>query len=217
MVKKIAVFLITLLLISALAVSAIAHPVPDLSLNGSITFQMDWNGESLNNGKLNLYKVGEVVEINGDFVFAPIEAFADVEDLDYTDVSDTLFAQQLLTLAKDAQLEKLTTPIADGKAEFQDVVTGLYVVWQDAADATKGFAAINPFLISMPRFQDGEYVTEVVAEPKVGFETIPPTTKPPADRVPQTGQLNWPVPVLAISGAALFIFGFVLWTGRKRA
>ena len=37
MVKKISALLLTLLLISALTVTALAHPVPDLSTNGSIT------------------------------------------------------------------------------------------------------------------------------------------------------------------------------------
>ena len=41
MVKKIAVFLIAFLLICTLTVTAFAHPVPDLSVNGSITFQME--------------------------------------------------------------------------------------------------------------------------------------------------------------------------------
>lgn len=215
MVKRIAVFLLMLLLIGVMAVGTFAHPVPDLSASGSITFKMDWNGEALNSGSLNLYKVGEVVEENGAVVFAPIEAFAAVEP-DYTNV-DLEFAKKLLTLAKETGLEKITAPIEDGSAVFQDVATGLYVVWQDGADTSEGFAAIRPFLISMPRFQNDEYVTEVVAEPKVGFETVPPTTTPPPPGdLPQTGQLNWPVPVLAVSGAALFILGFVLWTGRKR-
>ena len=216
MVKKIAVFLIAFLLICTLTVTAFAHPVPDLSVNGSITFQMEWNDKPFENGKLNLYKVGEVVESDGDYFFGPIAEFADVE-LDYSAVADLEFAKELLTLAKESDLEKITASITAGKAVFEDVEPGLYVVWQNSADATKGFAAINPFLISMPRFMDNEYVTEVVAEPKVGFETIPPTTTPPPPNLPQTGQLNWPVPVLAISGAILFALGFALWTGRKRA
>lgn len=28
--------------------------------------------------------------------------------------------------------------------------------------------------------------------------------------LPQTGQLNWPVPVLAVSGVVLFAFGWAL-------
>ena len=216
MVKKIVIILLTLLLVSSLTVTAFAHPVPDLAENGSFTFKLALDDKKLDDGKLKLCKVGEVLEVDGDFVFAPIAEFADVE-ADYTRIADALFAKELLTLAKELELEYITAPIDDGAAVFENVPTGLYVVFQDAADATKGFAAMNPFLISMPKFQDNEYVTQVEAEPKVGLETIPPTTTPPPGRVPQTGQLNWPVPVMACAGAVLFIFGFVLWTGRKRA
>ena len=216
MVKKISALLLTLLLISALTVTALAHPVPDLTTNGSITFLMDYSDQPLKNGKLNLFKVGEIVEDNGDYSFGPVAAFAD-QELDYTNITDLVFAQELLTLAKETELEKITAPIEEGEVVFADLVPGLYVVWQDKEDATEGFEPIAPFLISCPRFQNNEYISDVVAEPKVGFETVPPTTAPPPGKLPQTGQLNWPVPVLAISGAVLFILGFVMWTGRKRA
>lgn len=221
MVKKIAVFLLALLLISALTVTALAHPVPDLTQHGSITFKMDLGENALDGGNLNIYKVGKVIEDDGNIVFAPILEFI-AEELDYTDVTNPDLAKNTLTLAKELNLKKFTAPIQEGNAVFEDVAPGLYVVFQDAEDATEGFAAINPFLISMPKFQDNEYVTEVVAEPKVPLETVPPTTVPPStkpkgEEAPKTGQLNWPVPVLAVSGAVLFIAGFVMWTGRKRA
>ena len=216
MVKKLFAFLITLLLVSALTVTAFAHPVPDLSKNGSITFVMDWNGELLDSGSLNLSQIGQVAENDGNYSFALIEALAG-SDLSLESLEDPLLAEELLTLAKVMELDKITAPIEEGAAVFQDLAPGLYVVWQDEADASQGFAAISPFLISMPKYQNGEYVLDVIANPKVPLETAPPTTQPPGDpSLPQTGQLNWPVPVLAISGAVLFIFGFVLWTGRKR-
>ena len=216
MVKKISALLLTLLLISALTVTALAHPVPDLTTKGSITFTMDYKDQPLKDGKLNLCKVGEIVEDNGDYSFGPIAAFAD-QELDYANIAELIFAQELLTLAKELKLQSITAPIDEGQVAFTDLEPGLYLVWQGKEDATKGFEPIVPFLISCPRFQDNQYISDVVADPKVGFETVPPTTTPPPPNLPQTGQMNWPVPVLAISGAVLLIFGFVLWTGRKRA
>ncbi|MCD7821787.1 MAG: hypothetical protein LUG64_06230, partial [Clostridiales bacterium] len=38
-----------------------------------------------------------------------------------------------------------------------------------------------------------------------------------SSKLPQTGQLNWPVPVLAVSGVVLFALGWGLSrSGRKR-
>lgn len=35
-------------------------------------------------------------------------------------------------------------------------------------------------------------------------------------KLPQTGQMNWPIPVMTVAGLALFIFGWYLCFGRKR-
>ncbi|XJZ57410.1 LPXTG cell wall anchor domain-containing protein [Lactobacillus delbrueckii subsp. bulgaricus] len=36
---------------------------------------------------------------------------------------------------------------------------------------------------------------------------------PQAPRLPQTGQLNWPIPLLALAGLTLFIWG---WAEQKK-
>lgn len=219
MVKRIVSMLVMLLLIGCLAVTASAsHPVPDLSQNGSITFVMDLDGELLDGGKLNLYRIGDVTEDNGNYFFTLIQEL-DGSDLTLEDLDDPILAEELLTIAKVVKLEKLSGPIEDGAAVFSDLPNGLYVVWQDGEDATKGFAAIQPFLISVPKFRNGAYELDVIADPKVPLETAPPeTTTPtiPDEKLPQTGQLNWPVPVLAFSGAVLLILGFVLRTAGKK-
>jgi hypothetical protein len=67
----------------------------------------------------------------------------------------------------------------------------------------------------------------VDASPKVDLEripettepevTVPETTEPPyasGGRLPQSGQLLWPIPVLAIVGIGFIVLGFSL---RKKA
>ena len=114
-----------------------------------------------------------------------------------------------------------------GWVTFAPLDPGLYVVTQKQSQATEGFDAIQPFLISLPRWENGSYVYDLTAAPKVPLvpeETPPPpppsepTTPPPDDPpdIPQTGQLNWPVPVLAVSGMTLFILGWALCFGSGR-
>ena len=67
--------------------------------------------------------------------------------------------------------------------------------------------------------EDGTYIYDVDADPKVELTKAPqptptPTPKPPT--LAQTGQLNWPVPVLAIIGLCLFSLGWLLRFGRKK-
>ena len=44
----------------------------------------------------------------------------------------------------------------------------------------------------------------------------PPPSEPDGPDLPQTGQLNWPVPVLAVLGMLLVTAGVVLCTTEKR-
>jgi hypothetical protein len=210
------VIAVTLLMLLSLSVAVNAtHPVPDLSRNGSITLNMAPGGVPLNDGNLNLYKVGELSEDNGNYFFTLMDDRVVTESEEIT----LVLAEEMLTLAKEANLVARTAKIQNGQSVFHDLEHGLYVVWQAKSDASKGYEPISPFLLSVPRFVDGAYVLDVVADPKVALETVPPTTTPPPSRppeLPQSGQLNWPVPVMAVSGAFLMILGFLL-ISRKRA
>lgn len=138
----------------------------------------------------------------------------------------------------------------DGNAVFEDLELGLYLVAQTKASA--GYKAVNPFLVSLPLAEDGQWLYDVDASPKVGAYTpetpetpdtpstpvspdspstpatpdspdVPNEPSTPADTdtpaqpgrpanpaLPKTGQLNWPVPVMAVSGLLLFAFGWAL-------
>lgn len=215
MKKRIFAALMALLLVGSLTVAA--HEVPDLTRNGTITFSMDWNGEPLEGGSLTMYRVGDIAEDDGNYNFACVPG---IEAVSLEDLNDPALAETLAEAAQNADLETITVPIADGKAVFADVVPGLYVVTQE--EAAGGFAPLSPFLISMPQFADGHYEYDIAADPKVPLEAEPteptqPTEPGPTDPwLPQTGQLNWPVPMLAVAGLALFIAGWILRFGSKK-
>ena len=46
--------------------------------------------------------------------------------------------------------------------------------------------------------------------------TTPSTTKPPHN-IPQTGMLEWPIPLMLEFGAAFFVIGVALWLKRKNS
>jgi LPXTG-motif cell wall-anchored protein len=53
--------------------------------------------------------------------------------------------------------------------------------------------------------------------PPAAVPTPTPTpTATPAPVLPQTGQLNWPVPLLAVTGLSVFIIGWILRFGKKK-
>lgn len=221
MKKRILSMLAVLLLLGSVALTAFASEIPDLTKNGSITFTMDWENKPLNSGSLSIYRVGIIAADKSLYHFELIDALKDSK-LSLEKVDDPNLAKDLAILALKKNLTEIKTHIKNGKAVFPDVAPGLYVVMQNAEDASNGFAPINPFLISVPRYENGVYELDVTADPKVPFESIPtdPTkpkpTKPTGPTLPQTGQLNWPVPLLAVSGVALFAVGWILFSGRKK-
>ena len=77
--------------------------------------------------------------------------------------------------------------------------------------------------MSLPQWQNDGYVYDLTASPKVPLvpeptePTVPTEPTDPTDPwLPQTGQLNWPIPLMAVSGLALFMAGCILCFGRKK-
>lgn len=115
----------------------------------------------------------------------------------------------------------------DGTAVFNRLQPGLYLAIQN--EAARGYQKASPFLVTVPQWEENGYVYDVDASPKVelkkktGSET-PETKKPggsgggskkPGKTLPQTGQRNWPVPVLMTAGIGMFLSGALLRTEKK--
>lgn len=228
MFKRISALVMALAALLLLAAPAMAEELPDDQRIGSLTLWMAFDNAPVDGGSLTVYRVGELSVTDGNAGFRLVSELEDGPAL--TDLSDPDLARELASLAQSRELPGVQEPIEAGWVAFSGLKTGLYVVTQRVSQATPGFDAIQPFLISLPRWEEGEYVYDVTAAPKVPLvppETlpVPPTepsptepTKPGEPELPQTGQLNWPVPVLAAAGMTLFILGWVLCfrSGRKR-
>lgn len=219
--------LLALLFLLALPLPAAAHPVLDAQKDGqcSITVTMTYRGKALPGGTLVLYKVGDVAEEDGNYSFVPVEAirgdFAQFGDIQSPDLAGKL-----------SKLEDKLTPVTalpqkvgeDGKVTFLNLPFGLYLVVQKTA--ASGYGKTAPFLVSVPYLYADEYQYDVTSQPKTDLKrevpTKPtsPTTKPTTSsgggkKLPQTGQLWWPVPVLACAGLGCIAVGlFRRWEAR---
>lgn len=113
---------------------------------------------------------------------------------------------------------KGTTLVTDssGKVKFSAMPLGLYLVVETKSPADHD--PIAPFLITIPQLVADEYVYEVDAAPKAGTSPYVPTTPPttpttPPGHLPQTGQLWWPVYLMAGMGTLLILYG---WMRRRK-
>ncbi len=211
--KRIAVLLAVALLL-ALPVQAYAHDVPDLSRKGAVTVTVRMGDTPVSGGSLTLYLVGDIAEDDGNYSFTLTESFA-TSGVSLDDLSAPELAEMLAEHA--AGVSGLTKTIgADGSAAFTELELGLYLVAQ--TEAAPGYSQLTPFLVSVPYLEDGTYQYEVDATVKGELEKEPTPTEPekPDDpSLPATGQLNWPIPVLATLGLFLFAVGWWLIARKK--
>lgn len=229
--NRFAALLLALCMAVCCALPALAAPAAsaniDLSRTGSmdVTLYDHQNDVPLRGGALTVYKVADVARTNGDLHF--------VYTADFTGCG---------------------------------IALGLYLVVQ--TENSKGYEAINSFLVSLPMADESGWLYTVDATPKVGAptqEVTPPEPEKPSEpdkptqpgtpdepdnpdmpvdpndpnrpvspgtpdnpvapgnpdnpmapgrpdgnALPQSGQLNWPIPFMACSGVLLFAVGWVL-------
>lgn len=261
--KRLAAVLAALTLLVWCAAPAFALEVVDLSRTGSIKVSLydSETSEAVGGGTLTLYRVAKVQKDNANLSFVYTNGFEDC-GVELGDLSEGELAGRLAEKIA-ATAESTTVEISDfGTAEFGDLEVGLYLVVQTTA--AENYNVINPFLVSVPIQENGGYVYDVDALPKVGTaakktpdtpdkpdEENPNTPAAPgpdnpdgwvlgangekiylnpeapspdnpngyvmgAHGLPQTGQLNWPIPVLAVTGVVLVAAGIKLKKGTRK-
>ncbi len=168
---------------------------------------------------VGLYKVADVIVDNG-FKFRTDERFSSAGEIPATDEALDKANQKLAAdMAKIASgYEYDVKPQAmdeKGKVYFDGLEVGLYLVRQAEKGSGDKEFTIAPFLVSVPgRGSDGALIYDVDAatKPIQVDKTVPPEPKPPVPdkphrRLPQTGQLWWPVMLMGAAGALLVILG----------
>lgn len=217
MVKRISALWLAAVLVFCLAAGVAAHEVPDLTKTGSITIRIEDGGDGVSGGSVILYRVADITEDDGDHAFTLTDDYLS-SGVSLEKLNDASTAQSLAEFAQKNQKQGITADVdVYGVVQFTGLQLGLYLVVQQ--EAAPGYYPITPFLMSLPLYENGAYTYDVDASPKVEIERAPeptvPETKPDDPKLPQTGQLNWPVPVLAVSGLTLFILGWALCFGKK--
>lgn len=222
MMRRILSVLCTVLMLSLLTVTAFAIDTVDMSRTGSISVTMTYDGDTVGGGTLTIYRVAGVHVGDTGYSFRYLAEFEDCEvPVDHT--STAKIARALEDIVKDGDLQGTTGTIsAKGEITFEGLDLGLYLVIQNKA--AKGFEKVSPFLVSVPGNDNGTYIYDVDASPKLDLERAPTetTTEPPETtappKLPQTGQNNWPIPLLAVTGLFLFTLGWYFYmTGRKKS
>lgn len=227
--KRLFALLIAAWMFCFMYATVFAHEVPDLSEKGSIRITMSDGGEAVPGGTLTLYRVGSVKEHDGDYNFELTGDFAESK-VSLKNIASARTAKELAAYAEKKNLAGTTKEISrEGTLAFSDLKVGLYLLVQK--EPAGGYYKADPFVVSVPMLEDGVYLYDVDASPKAELEETPgkphkpgrppapsgpPAPSAPPDlTLPQTGQMNWPVPVLVSAGLCLFAAGWYLRFGKR--
>lgn len=218
--KRVTAMLAWLLTAVLLLVGCLPSSASAQAATGSITVTVKMEKPVAFPGSLTLYRAGEVSREGDSFV--PTGDFTEwgTSFGDIAANSPDLARELAGWAAKQTNLRGQTRELTRDSAgtfhvTFHGLEEGLYLLAQN--HAATGYYALSPFLVSIP--YHGEYQvdvnskTELLREPEPTEPSAPPGK--PGVKLPQTGQLNWPIPILAASGMALFVIGWVLCF-RKR-
>lgn len=185
----------------------------DLTKKGSITLTLkDSDGNAMTGGFLDCIQVAEIVESGGETTYLLTNGFQDTNIfLEYFldgKQSAASLAEELNDAVPAGAYKIASRPDKTGTVTFSNLELGLYLIRQRAKSGY--YESITPFVVTVPMNSDSGWVYDVTASPKVGTVTPKDTAYKSVRRLPQTGQLNWPVPVLAVSGIALFSLGWAM-------
>lgn len=218
MLRRIMNIVLAALMLSGMSLCVLAAEVPDPTENGTITLNMEVDGEGIPGGMLALYRVGEISESDGNYFYVLTEEFTpsgqSLEDIRSSTLPGALADYTIFMELAPCQE---TAVDETGHAVFENVEPGLYLIIQ--TKPADGFNPVNSFLVSMTSYGDhvdatpkmSDLIPEETTQPT---ETTPP--KPSEPTLPQTGQLNWPIPVLVTLGLGLFLLGWILCFGKRK-
>jgi len=216
--KKMITVLLALSVLLSFPLTAYAHDMPQERDDCSIEVIVRYDGENVDGGTLTAIRVGYVDEEDGNYFFSQEFTNIKIEDIASSNAPKT--QQEFYNNNKsNYDFYTQTQTVENGKATFSGLSTGLYLIVQNRA--ADGFSKLGAFLVSVPYMEDGEYQYHVTAAIKSELErepepTEPPPTEPDDPKLPQTGQLNWPIPLMVVAGLGLFAAGWVLCFGKKR-
>ncbi len=222
---------------SQTALTALAADAGSIDLNeeGSITVTLssDDGEEAVSDGTLAIYKVADLELPDWNMAYVYTDEFSEFGELvevpeDLEDLENPEYALILAQWADDNSLAGTEAEInAEGTVTFDSLTAGLYLIIQ--TEASDGFYPIDPFVVTLPaEGADGIWVYDIDASPKTQIYPedtgIPQNEEEPPDEVvpgnepgteesstlPQTGQLYWPILILAVCGAALIGMGVLL-------
>lgn len=199
--------------------------------HGSLTlhcvFSVEGGERALSDDEYSLAKIADAKITDSSVTYKTLAQFDDY-DCDWMNQSSSKMNEKAKALAYFCEKNHYYTTSAvtnqNGELKFEDLSFGLYLVARTKTASENEDFITDPLLVFIPEEVNGKVIYDVVSTPKFSYSSpdVPDTPRTPSDgTLPQTGQLQWPVTLLAVLGCFLIIGGSALLrkegSGEKKA
>lgn len=162
-------------------------------------------------GTMTIYRVADIIPDEGEYSFFLTDDFAE------SHVSlvepDSEKAQILADYAKKNELPgQIRTIGNDGQVQYSHLEIGLFLVVQE--EAANGYHTVAPFLVSIPLEEDGHYIYDVDATPKMEILKENPQ-KPSIQLTGDNSQIEkWEI-ILSVSSLLFCVIMILNWKEKE--
>lgn len=178
-----------------------------------------------------LYQVADAaMDNNGNLHMEPLEAYKSFVFDSLTQEDVRILLDKLCKTIKTSESKADTYPElsplvvkqagTDGKIHFDNLVAGVYLLMKDNKESSDKLE-MSPALVYLPNYnQDGDsWEHTATVNPKFDWHAdVDPNPHPvaPDTKLPQTGMVQWPVPLLVLAGLFLLLVGYGMVRNSKQ-
>lgn len=181
------------------------------------------NSKKIYDTQISIYHVATAEEDEmGNLHMEPIELYKDLVFDNYTeDKVPILLKQVCARLQRPGTVQSENHQLAplreertgkDGKIHFDNLEAGVYVLvkWDNREPVN---LKMLPIMVYLPTYhhQNDRWENTATAIPKFDWETETKPSKVSDKKLPQTGMVQWPVPILVLTGLVFVGIGYSLY------
>lgn len=221
--KNILTMLLAVLMMLPVLSTTVVAATPDSEMFSIDVDMKVPNSDEVYDAQIYLYKVASAkVDENGNLHMEPVELYKDVtfDNLTQEEVRDLLdklcerikYPGSVPETALNLAPLEIQKPGKDGMIHFDNLDAGVYLLIKWNCEALDKLEML-PSLVYLPSYnqESGIWEYTVNVAPKFSWNPDPPPVTPPTtpdSQLPQTGMVQWPVPVLVLAGLFLLVIGY---------
>lgn len=191
------------------------------SLTGELTVALkSQENEALVNAKVQIYQIAKISDTGVIFKYELLEELipSGVSSSQLQNIQSAKILAEYIRKQNLSLIWKETDE--SGTVTFEGLDLGIYLVLQgDQSGENNTNEIFNPYLVSIPVMNTDahEWEYQVITYPKIQLEQSSSDYNSEASdsKLPQTGVIKWPIPILSVAGMGLYTIGWITSNKEK--